>query len=426
MLLSALLLTLPAPAPQDPDSLEDLLRRAREGRDAAQVELGGTVQAVLAELETLPPRNREREASRRRKRLLDLGPEAAPLLAVYLDPGSDPDDGAVFRTRQVVQVLRELASPAITDQLIAATAAGSVVGRLNALAVLETSPDRKRVAPVVRALYEASSGRLRTGAMLTLARLGGPESEAVLSAALDDPDPEVVDLALHALGEVESAGVTTQVLELCRAEAGSRHVGGIGRFFVAQPGLLEEQDNLISLVELLARSDAPRDDTVEVLEAMLPLELSFRSKVVEAMEPLAEHANADVQEAALVLLARGGVKSARRDLLRPYNERIAGRRTSDDAYTERGDVWYRIGEYSEAIKDYKDAVRLMRARTKEEEPFLGLARCYARMKKYKDAKVQLDLAPVSIARLQELSKDPAFAGMLESKYRSAFHLPDED
>ena len=357
---------------------------------------------------------------------MDLGLEAAPLLVVYIDPGPDPAEGVAFRTRQVVEVLRKLASPAITDQLIARTAAGSVEGRLNALAILETSPDRERVAPVVRNLYHASSGRLRTGAMLALARLGGPESEVVLSAALEDPDPLVVDLALHALGEVEAPGVTAKVLSLCRAEAGSNHVVGIGRFFVAQPELFEEQDNVISLVELLARSDVPRDEAVEVLEAMLPLELSFRSKVVTAMDPLVAHPNSEMREAALVLLARGGVKSARRDLLRPYNERLTGRRPSDDAYTERGDVWYRIGEYSEAIKDYKDAVRLMRARTKEEEPFLGLARCYAQMKKYKDAKIQLDLAPVSIARLQELSKDPAFAGMLDSKYRSAFHLPDED
>jgi hypothetical protein len=367
-----------------------------------------------------------REAARRRSRLLDLGDEVAPMLVLYLDPGSDPEAGVVFRTRQVVQVLRSMASPAITDALLRQTTTGSVEGRLNALAVLETCPDRSRIAPVVRELYNFSTGRMRTGAMLTLARLGGPEAEAILSAALDDEDPAVIDLALHALGEVASLTVTAKVLELASSDAGASHVEGIGAFYVSQPALFEDQDMVIALMTLLARSDAPRDDTVNVLEAMLPLELDIRSKIRKAMDPLVDHPNQEVREATLVLLARAGDKGARRDLLRPYNAKVSARRDSDNAYTERGDAWYQIGEYSEAIKDYKQAVKLMRARTKEEEPFLGLARCYAQMRKYKDAKVQLDLAPVSIARLQELSRDPAFTEMLESKYRSAFHLPDQD
>jgi len=427
MLVSALLL-LPTAAPLagGQDSLEELLSRARAEREASQAELAGTVQAALAELETLPPRNRLREAARRRSRLLDLGDEVAPMLVLYLDPGSDPEAGVVFRTRQVVQVLRSMASPAITDALLRQTTTGSVEGRLNALAVLETCPDRSRIAPVVRELYNFSTGRMRTGAMLTLARLGGPEAEAILSAALDDEDPAVIDLALHALGEVASLTVTAKVLELASSDAGASHVEGIGAFYVSQPALFEDQDMVIALMTLLARSDAPRDDTVNVLEAMLPLELDIRSKIRKAMDPLVDHPNQEVREATLVLLARAGDKGARRDLLRPYNAKVSARRDSDNAYTERGDAWYQIGEYSEAIKDYKQAVKLMRARTKEEEPFLGLARCYAQMRKYKDAKVQLDLAPVSIARLQELSRDPAFTEMLESKYRSAFHLPDQD
>jgi len=354
-----------------------------------------------------------------------LGSEAAPLLVGYLEPGIDPPEATAFRTRQVVQVLRELASPAITEELLRRIGVGTIEGRLNALAILETSTDQDRVAPIVCDLYKVSAGRLRTGAMLTLARIGGPLAKEALSAALDDEDPGVVDLALRALGQVSSNEVTARVLELAESESGAAHIQGIGAFFLSQPDIFEDQEHVITLMNLLARPSAPRDDTVKVLRSLVELDLSFRSKVRKAMTALVEHPNNEVQVATFILLARAGDKGARRDLLRPYNEAIANRRAYDNAYTERGDIWYLIGEYSEAIKDYKFAIKLMSARTKEEEPFLGLARCYAQMKKYKDAKIQLDLAPVSIARLQQLSKDPAFAGMLESKYRSAFHLPDE-
>lgn len=408
------------------DSLEDLLRRARAEREQEQAAIGDTVEAVMLELEVLSDRNRDRDAVRKRKRLLDLGPEVAPLLLPYLEPGPDPGAGDIFRAGQAVRVLRELASPSITDALIAALGVGSTDSRLNALAVLENCPEPKRAAPPVRDLYHASTGRLRTAAMLTLARLGGPEAEELLSASLEDADGSVVDLALGALAEVESPTATAKVLELCRQERGSKHVLAIGLYFAAQPQHFADQEVLISVMELLARTDAPRGDIVRVLSQLNDLNLEIRSKVRKSMDPLVEHAHPEVQESTLILLARSGDKGARRDLVRPYNDKVLARRDDDSVYTERANVWYQIQEYQEAIKDYKQAIKLMRGQTKEEAPFLGLARCYARMKKYKDAKAQLDLAPVSIARLQELSKDPAFAEMIESKYRSAFQLPDED
>ena len=424
-LIPALLCFAPSAATPD-DSLEDLLRRARAEREQQAAAIGDTVEAVMLEFEVLSDRNRDREADRRRKKLIDLGPEVAPLLLPYLETGTDPGAGVTFRAGQAVRVLRELASPSITDALIAALGQGTIDARLNALAVLENCPEPKRAAPPVRDLYHASTGRLRTAAMLTLARLGGPEAEELLSASLEDENESVVDLALGALASVESPTAMAKVLQLCRDERGSKHVLAVGLYFAAQPQHFEDQEVLISLMELMSRTEAPRGDIVRVMRALTDLDLEIRSKVRKSMDPLVEHAHPEVQETTLILLARAGDKSARRDLLRPYNDKVTARRDDDAVYTDRAGIWYRIDEFQESIKDYKQAVKLMRGRTKEEEPFLGLARCYARMKKYKDAKAQLDLAPVSIARLQEISKDPAFKEMLESKYRSAFHLPDED
>jgi HEAT repeats len=415
-----------AQAQTDRGSLEDLLRHARIEREAQREALGGRVQAILMEFESLTGRAREREPSRLRKRLLDLGPEIAPLLVSHIDPGANPAEAVQFRTQQVVQVLRQLRSSAITDALVQKTGVGSVDGRLNALSVLETCPEPERAAPAVRDLYRVAKGPLRTGALLTLARLGGPEAQTILSEALQDKDPVVVGLALRALGEVRSSGVAAQVLELVRSGDGVTQLPALTEYYGSQKDLLEAPEHFIALAKLLARSDAPRDDAVTMLERFADLDLDLRSAVKKALQPLGEHANRSVREAALVLLARAGDKGARRDLLRPYNEKITAQRSYDAVYTQRGDIWYRIQEYSSAIKDYKQAIKLMSSRKKEAGPFVGLARCYARIRKFKDAKDHLDASPLSIARRRELSQDPAFAEMASiSKYRSTFSLTEE-
>ena len=44
------------------------------------------------------------------------------------------------------------------------------------------------------------------------------------------------------------------------------------------------------------------------------------------------------------------------------------------------------------------------------------------MGRYKDAAEELKTAPLSITEVRSLAKDPAFAEMLETRYRSAFRL----
>jgi hypothetical protein len=42
------------------------------------------------------------------------------------------------------------------------------------------------------------------------------------------------------------------------------------------------------------------------------------------------------------------------------------------------------------------------------------------MGKLKDAAQQIEKAPISMKRLAELSKEPVFAKLMESKYKSVF------
>ena len=159
-----------------------------------------------------------------------------------------------------------------------------------------------------------------------------------------------------------------------------------------------------------------------MLTYMTEIGVDPRSSARRKLEGLTDVVNDGVREASLILLARARDKGARKRFLTPYDRAIERQPDYHGVFTERGDAYYRLADYTEAIKDYKMAVRLRRGRTPVPEPFIGTARAYARMGRYKDAAEELKTAPLSITEVRSLAKDPAFAEMLETRYRSAFRL----
>ena len=63
---------------------------------------------------------------------------------------------------------------------------------------------------------------------------------------------------------------------------------------------------------------------------------------------------------------------------------------------------------------------------RQRDVYLGLARCYALEKKYKDAQQWLQRAPISRRQLAELAEDPDFRDMAaHSKYGKTFGASDD-
>ncbi len=407
------------------ESLEDFLRGVRNLRDDGRARMTDEVSGVLEALESLTLRTRERNATRLRNQLLDLGTEVAPLLVEALDPGPEAASGVKFRCKQVVRVLSDIGASSITDRLLQLSSTGELEGRVNALTVLRTSPEPGRVAPAVRDLYRSAEGQVRQAALVTLASLGGQQATDLLIEALSDEDASIVDLALRSLGAADNMTVSADVLTLATGERGPKHIDALVDYYSKFPKLVAETTHLLALIALAGSNDVSRDSAVRLIHMLTELEVEPRTVVRRSMESLTKHVNDELREASLSLLARAGDKAARRSLLKPYTDRIGRQKGYDRVFTERGDVYYRIGDYPLAVKDYKQAIVLRSQRvTASAEPFLGMARCYARMKRYKDAATQLDNAPVSLATLRALAKDPAFVLMLETRYRKAFSLPD--
>jgi len=414
----------------DRESLEEFLRRARREQAAINERLGTQVKALLERLESIAEDRTGKALVETRGKLLALGDECAPLLVDAIDAGSVARPSQRFRARQTALVLAQLDSSSITDQLLTMVRQGSKHGRENALKVLENTTEPQRVLPTLQALYRTSEGEVRRAALTTMAYLGGPQAEAALTAALDDEEEEIVEVALYALGNARNTEIADRVLTLAQSERGPDHVRAILSYFTGIAGIEEAvtDGHVIGLIELAKQPTTSLADQVLLLEGMTSFDPGLTTQLKRAMAPLTESGTKRVYEASLVMLARLGDRNAKRTLLNPYNEWVTRNKVVPQAYTSRGDIRYKVRDYKGAVKDYKDAIKLGRSSFDlDSDGYVMIARCYACLGRFKDAEEALEDAPeMSLGRLHALAKDADFAEMVaHPRYRGAFHLPDE-
>lgn len=433
--MSALLLVLPLLVPvgtprvqggEPPasPSLERWLARLRTEREASLRRLRERVTTLLGQFDVLVERDRRREAPALRGELVSLGPEAGPLLVDALDPGEEPTPESVFRAEQVARTLEELVSPSVTDDLLRLAREGSVEGRVHALEVLACSSEAARVLPVVESIFCSAEGPVRSAALAAAARLGGAQQLELFGEVLLSGDTELVDVTLRAFGAAGNADVAGRVLDLVRSPAAAEHLPALLEYYAAVPAAFSEPHR-VALLELAGGDELRWHDKVALLEALRTHDIELGRAEKRLLEPLAGSPLGDLSEAARVLLAIHGDRNARRDLLKPYDREVQRNGDSVEALTARARVCYRIRDYGAAIKDYKRALRELGNRNVDPEPFLGLARCYALLGRFREAVDYLDTAPVSRQTLRELADDPDFAEMrADPRYIGAFHLEE--
>lgn len=405
-------------------SLEDLLRQARAERDLVLSELRVSVEVILGKMESATVRVKSEEALKLRNQMIALGPEIAPLLLRSLLPGPSPSRGERFRAMQVVQVLRTLRSPSIGTQLLDLSQRGAAEGRVNALRVLATDPNPERVIDGVRTVHAEAQTEVRTAALLALAQLGAPDLAVLLAA--DFAQVEVVHLGslLKGLALVERKEISSCVAQLLATERAPTLISPVLDYYSASSELFNKEEHLLALIQLACQPATDGNDAVKILDTLSQFDVTVKGATKRALDDLRNSSQLTLRESALVLLARSKDKGARRSLLQAFDERVKYSPASPSVYSLRGDVYYLIAEYQKAIKDFKTAISLQRGLASKGGAHLGIARSYARLKRYSDAEEYLSSAPVSMTTLRDLAKDPAFEDMLETKYRRAFHLKE--
>jgi len=406
------------------ESLQSTLRRLRRAQTENWARIESQLQPLLSRMHDLAVEERLREATALRADLVALGPDSAQLLVRHIDAGAEAEGPAKFRAEQVARALKTLASPAITNDLLTVLAAGSEHGKRNALIALANSPEPERVAPKVGDFFHESSGQLKADALDTLVRLGGPHANAMIGEALKSNDEDLVGVTLSIITELKNEAVIPEVQTFLEASGSSAHVPRILSYVERVPAT-RTIEFLTRLVAIAERRTTLTRNKVQILEALRAYEIAGESEVKRVVEPLGESGMVEVREAALTLLARFGDKNARHDLLKDYDRRISRQKDYARAYVERGDVYFRIGDYSKAVRDYRKANKLNGQR-KQVEPYLGLARSYARMGRFKDTADALKGAPLSLSELRALADDPDFAEFKQSRYAHALRLGNDE
>ena len=418
----------PGPRTQDEGdsqrSLEDLLRQARAERDQVLSKLRASVEEILGKMESATVRVRPEEALKLRKQMVTLGPEIAPLLLTSLLNGPSPSRGERFRAMQVVQVLRDLRSPSIGMQLLASSQRGEAEGRINSLRVLATDPNPERVIDGVRTVHAEAQAEVRTAALLALAQLGSSDLPELLAADFAQVDLDQIGPLLKGLAQVERGEVSSCVIQLLATERAPSLVSPLLGYYSASSNLFNQEEHLLALIQLAGQSATDSTDAVKILDTLAQFDVTVKGATKRALDDLRNSSKLNLRESALVLLARSKDKAARRNLLQAFDERVKFSPASPSVYFLRGDIYYLIAEYQKAIKDFKTAISLQRGLASKGGAHLGIARSYARLKRYSDAEDYLSSAPVSMTTLRDLATNPAFEEMLKTKYRRAFHLQE--
>ncbi len=405
------------------ESLQQFLERLRHLQQGLLQGKKGDVDSCLRALEIEAKTRRTEGLEAAQQRLVQLGTECAPLLVDRVDPGATADDTAKLVARHVTEALIELPTRAITARLSEIARVGSPDGRINAVRVLAVAPGRDEVSAVLTTIYRRDEGELRSAALAALAKLGGPENEALLKEALSDKNPDTVKLGLNALAQAHAVSLAPIVLRLLEVprDAGM-YTEQFLAYYRACPEALDKQ-HLAALVRVAAEFSVATESRVRILEVVPAFADRIDGDVRKTLRTIADSPSREIHEAALVTLVLVGDKNARKDLVSDYDAQIERNKGWANSYEARANVLYRIGEHKDAIKDYTKALQLSAddVRARQDTAYIGLARCYMQLGKLKDAAQSLEKATISMKDLAALARDPVFERLVKDpKYRHIF------
>jgi tetratricopeptide (TPR) repeat protein len=416
----------PSPA-EERLSLEQLLERYREERERLFQSLRAQLNSALTEIESAYETHRKERLEPLREKVLQLGPEAAPLLLQQLDPGPEAQDPVIGRARQIGLVLRKLSTRSISVELLSMLENGSREGQSNALVALSGSDDPERVGPVLRARFKMASQEQRAELISAIANLGGEANFAFIGEILENKDPAIVKAALGALTESRCTAAAPRILALVRSkETAAAQVPEILAYYRACPAVLNEEHvgELVHFAQALRSNAKMASDVLQLVSEHVA---AWTKKTKKDLEDLSEDSNRTISEAALVCLARSGDRGAKKKLLDRYDAMVEKNGRIASNWQRRAEIKYQIGDYKGALKDFQEARRTSEEYLRTDtDIYIGMSRCFLKLGKLKEAVEILEGGGLSIAQLHLLAKDPDFAELMaDEKLRKVFRLAEE-
>lgn len=429
LLAAPLCLTDTAQAWQDDDapSLERLAEQYRLESEAALAALLPEAERHISRLRDITGRERSKASPvTARAELVKLGSEIVPLLVAQLDPGANTGSSKRLAA-QLALVLMELELQAGIDPLLDIARNGSSAGKELAVRVLGASKSPARVNKTLIALYTEEKTLSRVELLTALARLGSDEGMGFVIERMSSPEIEEGKSAISALATAQAAAAAPEVLKLARSTRdAAQYITEICAYYKACPTAFN-RDHASALLELTESKRLSIEDRIALLDALIVNEKHWPSDAKKTLKQMADTSNMQLREAVLVALALTGDRGAKNDLIRTFEDAIKDNPLYSDAYIDLAEIQFKVRDYRDSKKNYERALGLGRiSGGRKRLVHLGLARCYAIEKKYKDAEKWLKTG-MSSSQIRDHADDPAFAQMREhAKYGEVFREASSD
>jgi tetratricopeptide (TPR) repeat protein len=425
--LGALLLATGLPAlatatalQEERPTLEELLKRTREARDAAAASLKPQVEALLEELLTAVEEDDLRDQERATDKLLDLGAPAATALVPYLRPEITTSAAGTKRAAKKADValdlLRQMPSPAVVPALVELTRSSSKAGTERAIRALGHQTNGGAPEQRLIELFETPSSPWRGQACAALLHLGGADGRRALDQALEADRLDLVRPALEALADLAAEEHRQRILDYLASGSNAHRVAknATSYFLSLRDGL--QSDEVRLFLQFVLDDRIKGEEAAELIDMFRGTDLArSRRDIDDQLEQLSGDLSREVSEAAYLCRARLGDRKAKSTVLERYDREISESEDDDSRpWADRAEMYLRMDEFAEAVSDYKKALKVSEGRPLSfRRPYMvGTARAYALQGKLSAASDALEDALLGSTQKATLVADPDFAELV--------------
>jgi tetratricopeptide (TPR) repeat protein len=402
-------------APQERGSLEGLLERTRAQRAELQRNLAEQLAPLLQKLEVGPAPMPGAQRAALLDAIVALGEDVAPLLVDQLGVAEGAPAVARERADLCADALARLDLASVTGPILALLERAAPASAQRILRTLERGKPDPRVLTALRSALRGEQAELRKAALRALLILE-PANVAFVNDLMAKGEAASIEVALATWSEAANASPAPAVRALLADTARAcAHAERLLEYFRALPTLVGPREG-VQLAALAGSSVLQRNLRVQILDSLRGFDLALTPELKKALEPLREPGDPLLREAALLALAALGDRQARREALEPYDAGVENNSRQSAVWMQRAEIHLRMNDADAALKDLQEALKLAKNESSiKPDLAIAFARAYARKGRFKDTAEWLRRAPVTSAKLRELSSGREFEEFRRSK-----------
>jgi len=382
----------------------DLLSIAKTEADRERAALTSRVSQLLNELRSSSDGSLA-FIQKKIEELRAIGAPAIEMLAEAMNHTSDASpeiNAGINASRALAGIHGQQAAGALTRL----TREGGKFGRLNAVRALGLRGD-PTFLPVLEKLLTDEDPELVRLAIEAIGGLGGPGSEALLIRFIDSKEAAYTSTAIAGLAQLAAKAAAPQILARLRKElAAAEPAANVIEAGVSYLKVCPLAEALPELQQALEGSAAPLSRRLAAVEALLATGQSVsgtRKAVLKILRTASLGALRAVTKAAALAMAELGDDSGISAVTADLDREIDQNPRNYNALYKRAELYLEFSKWQRAASDFRDGLRQEKDPRDPDRVYLGLAHAYAGMSRYADAAKYLNRLPE--ARVKTLPEE---------------------